>query len=164
MTKMKFILNENKKFVLEERFNLKEENTLIESGLTPAEKLKLAIGNVEPHLPKILSLLPKCQDLALNDDLKGLCANLLADLQHPDLKKVLKDLKADAEKYPTENIGKIRGQGILGLLGEKIAGNFQSINANITRLQMSTGAPDSTLEKLTQKVVETRELLTELHK
>ena len=160
---MKFILNENKKFILEERFILKESEILTEDK-TPAEKLVLVVGNLERWVPSILEALPKVQTLELDDNLKALCADVLKTLEKANLKYLIAELKENAPLYQADIIGKERHKGILGLIGDKLTGDFQSIVTNIETIQKSTPPVNYTLEKLQQKLNDVKTHVAELQK
>ena len=160
---MKFILNESKKFILEERFILKESEILTEDK-TPAEKLLLAVNNLERWVPSILEALPKAQTLELDDNLKALCTDVLKTLEKANLKYLIAELKENAALYQADKIGKERHKGILGLVGDKLTGDFQSIVTTIDNIQKSASPVNYTIEKLQQKLNNVKTHIVELQK
>lgn len=160
---MKFTLNEGKKFILEERFTLKESEILTEDK-TSAEKLLLAVNNLERWVPSILEALPKAQTLALDDNLKALCADVLKTLEKANIKYLIAELKENAALYQTDKIGKERHKGILGLVGDKLTGDFQSVVTIISNIQKSSSLVKYTLEKLQQKLNDIKTHIAELQK
>lgn len=160
---MKFILNESKKFILEERFILKESELLTEDK-TPAEKLLLAVNNLERWVPNILEALPKVQTLELDNSLKALCADVIKILEKANLKYLIAELKENAAIYQADKIGKERHKGILGLVSDKLTGDFQSIVTIIDNIQKSASPVNYTIEKLQQKLNDVKTHIAEVQK
>lgn len=160
---MKFILNEGKKFILEERFILKESNILTEDK-TSAEKLLLAVNNLERWVPSILEALQKAQALELDDILKALCTDILKILEEANLKYLIAELKENAALYQADKIGKERHNGILGLVGDRLTGDFQSVVTTIDNIQKSASPANYNLEKLQQKLNDIKTHISELQK
>lgn len=160
---MKFTLNEGKKFILEERFTLKESEILTEDK-TSAEKLLLAVNNLERWVPSILEALPKAQTLELDDNLKALCADVLKTLEKANIKYLIAELKENAALYQADKIGKERHKGILGLVGDKLTGDFQSVVTTISNIQKSSSPVKYTFEKLQQKLNDIKTHIAELQK